>query len=204
VTDLITPIVAGGAAGYAIAIPVGPIAVLIVDGGVRYGLRHAMAAALGVAAADGVYATAAVIGGSAIAHLLAPAAGALRVLSAVVLAVLGVLLIRNAFRQPVGGPTDEPPGSGRTAAKFLALTIVNPPTAIYFASLVLGLPSVAHGTAAQRVAFVVAAFLASLSWQVLLALSGGVLRHRLPARARRVTGVFGGLLVLTLAVHVAT
>ncbi len=202
-TDLIAPILAGGAAGYAIAIPVGPIAVLIVDGGVRYGLRHALAAALGVAAADGLYAAAAVIGGSAIANLLEPAANALRIASAVVLAVVGLILLRNAFRTAPDAPLAEPPGARTTTAKFLALTIVNPPTAIYFASLVLGLPSVAHGTGAQRVAFVLAAFLASLSWQVLLAVTGGLLRHRLPAAARRWTGVAGAVLVLALAASIA-
>jgi threonine/homoserine/homoserine lactone efflux protein len=201
--DLLAPIVAGGAAGYAIAIPVGPIAVLIVDGGIRHGVRHALSAAAGVASADGLYALAAVIGGSAIARLLAPVSGALQIVSAVVLAGVGLMLIRNALRAVPGAPAEEPPGSRRTFVKFLGLTIVNPSTAIYFGSLVLGLPSVAHGTAAQRTAFVLAAFLASLSWQVLLALTGGLMRHRLPDRALRVTGVAGGILVLVLAATIA-
>ena len=64
--------VAGALAGYAIAIPVGAIAVLIVELGIRRGFRIAASAGAGAAAADGLYATLAVIGGTAIAVILEP------------------------------------------------------------------------------------------------------------------------------------
>jgi len=195
----VAPLLAGAAAGYAIAIPVGPVAVLIVDGGIRHGTRHALAAGLGVALADALYATVAVVAGGAVARLLEPVTDAVRIASGIALLVVGLVLLRTALRPPATVAAREAPRPRATTARFLALTIVNPPTAIYFASLVLGLPAVASGTAAERTVFVLAAFLASLSWQSGLALVGGLARHRLPPGARRATGVIGAVVTLALA-----
>jgi hypothetical protein len=54
---------AGFAAGYGIAIPVGAVAVLIVETGIRSGFRAAAAAGAGAAPADGIYAAIAAIFG---------------------------------------------------------------------------------------------------------------------------------------------
>lgn len=62
---------AGLIAGYAIAIPVGAIAVLIIHAAVSHGLRTGLAAGAGAASADLVYATIAVIVGAAAATLIA-------------------------------------------------------------------------------------------------------------------------------------
>ena len=203
-SGLAAPLLAGAVAGFAIAVPIGPVGVLLVDTGVRHGLRVGLAAGLGVALADPAYASAAVIAGGAIAGVLAPVAEALRVVSAVVLVVVGVLLIRAALRRTDGpARSATPPHAGRTTLRFLALTIANPPTAIYFASLVLGLPAVAHGTPAYApAAFALAAFLASLSWQSTMAGLGALLHHGLPGRASRATGVAGGVIVLALALRI--
>src|SRR4029079_10119068 len=53
--------VAGALAGYAIAVPVGAIAVLIIHTAITRGLRNGVAAAWGVASADGIYASLAVV-----------------------------------------------------------------------------------------------------------------------------------------------
>jgi hypothetical protein len=58
---------AGVVAGYAIAIPVGAIAVLIVELGVRRGFRVAAAAGVGAGTADGLYAALAALGCAALA-----------------------------------------------------------------------------------------------------------------------------------------
>ena len=59
-------------AGYGIAIPVGAIAVLIVDLALRRGFRLGFAAGAGAASADLLYAGAAVIAGAAFASALRP------------------------------------------------------------------------------------------------------------------------------------
>src|SRR3977135_557222 len=64
--NVLSAFLIGAAAGYSIAIPVGPIAVLIVRTGLRRGFRIAAAAGAGTATVDLIYATLAVaLGGAA-------------------------------------------------------------------------------------------------------------------------------------------
>jgi arginine exporter protein ArgO len=87
--------------------------------------------------------------------------------------------------------------------RFVALTSINPLTVAYFAALIAGLPAVSSASAAAKVAFVVAAGAASLSWQLVLAGTGAALHHRLPPSARLYTAVAGNAIVLALAVRMA-
>ena len=85
---MVTSFVAGALAGWAIAIPVGAVAVLIVEIGIRRGFRIAAAAGAGAASADGIYAALAVIGGTALAAVLEPLEQPLRIVA--IGALLGI------------------------------------------------------------------------------------------------------------------
>ena len=82
---MIGAFLAGAVAGFGVAIPVGPIAILILDTALRRGLRSGLAAGAGAATADGIYATIAGIGGAAIAGVIAPVSVPLRWVSVAVL-----------------------------------------------------------------------------------------------------------------------
>jgi len=199
-----TALIAGLVAGYGIAIPVGAIGVLIIDAGIRHGFRTAFAAGAGAAVADVTYAAIAALFGAALASVLAPVAIPLRVASVallVAIAVRGLLaLSRDARAEPTA--VADPPGAFRTFTLFLGLTLLNPMTVVYFAALILGLSSTGTGPL-EKLAFVVGAGLASLSWQTLLAYAGSRLHHRLSTRARLLTGLLGNLVVLFLAATIA-
>lgn len=190
----------GVAAGYAIAIPFGPIAVLIVRTGVRQGLRAAAAAGAGTATADLVFATIAMLFGAAASALLAPILPAARLVAGAALAVIavrGLLSAPQAMDRETGGVKP-----GNTYLMFLGLTMLNPPTVIYFVSLAIALPEVSADFA-SRAAFVAGAFLSSLSWQEFLALVGSMLHGRLTPRLQRITAVVSSLIILALAARVA-
>ncbi|TMF74438.1 MAG: lysine transporter LysE [Chloroflexi bacterium] len=190
----------GVAAAYAIAIPVGPIAVLILRTGVRRGLRVAAAAGAGAATADLVFATIAMLFGAAASVFIAPILPAARIVAAgalVVIAVRGLL----AAPQPIERESSET-RAGNTYLLFLGLTMLNPPTVIYFASLAIALPEVSADLG-SRAAFVIGAFLASLSWQELLAVGGAMLHGRLTPRLQRTTAVVSSVIILALAARVA-
>jgi len=190
----------GVAAGYAIAIPFGPIAILIVRTGVRQGLRAAAAAGAGTATADLVFATIAMLFGAAASAFLAPILPAARLIAGAALAVIAVRGLLAAPREVNRESTDARPGN--TYLLFLGLTMLNPPTVIYFISLAIALPEVSADFA-SRAAFVVGAFLSSLSWQELLALGGAMLHGRLTPRLQRITAVVSTVIILALAVRVA-
>jgi len=193
--------VSGVVAGYGIAIPVGAIALLIVQVGVKCGFRCAFMAGAGAATADLVYAGLAVVGGAALARVIDSAGSAFRILSGIVLVVIAVVGLRRATR-PVETIDVVMPNRSELAgtyARFVGLTIINPTTIIYFAAVVVGLGVASELTAAGGVAFALGAFLASLSWQTLLAVVGASAGKRMSPRVQQAAMVGGNLLILGLA-----
>ena len=120
-------------------------------------------------------------------------------------------------REGTSGPRGGPAGGGgadagtigrsprsarRTYAAFLGLTLLNPMTVAYFAALILGLGET--GTEpVEKLAFVVGAFGASLSWQTVIAAAGAALHRRLGPRLRLAVGVTGNAIVLAFAAVIA-
>ena len=194
----------GVLAGYGIAIPVGAIAILIVDLGLRLGFWAGFAAGAGAATADLVYATLAALAGQALAARLMPYAGGLRLASAAVLVGLGAWgLWQMAKVRKSGTGSRAAPGEQRPLAiytRFVGLTLLNPLTVAYFAALILGGGAEIDGWAG-RAAFVVGAVLASLSWQTLLAATGALGHRHLSPGLQRGASLAGNLIVIGLGVR---
>ena len=200
----VSSFLAGVLAGYGIAIPVGAIAVLIIEIALRRGLAVGLAAGAGAASADGLYALVAALAGTVVAKLIEPFAFEVRVVSALVLVAIagrGLVLVRRTYRDE-RSLRELPPAPRRTFLTILGLTIVNPMTVIYFSALILGLPAIGSGLA-EKLAFVAGAFLASLSWQSLLALGGSLLHHRLPVRLQLGASLLGNLIILAFGLNIA-
>jgi arginine exporter protein ArgO len=197
-------LLAGLLAGYGIAIPVGAVATYLVALTARTSLRTGLAAALGVATADGVYALVAVLGGAAIAGLVAPVAGPLRLVSAgilVVLAARGAVLALRSHREATARAVT-PLAPGRAYVSLLGITLVNPTTVVYFTALVVGDRAGTAVSVLEQVVFVLAAFAASASWQALLAGGGALLGRVLTGpRGRLVTALVSSAVITALAVR---
>ncbi|MFB7585869.1 LysE family transporter [Streptomyces sp. NPDC056169] len=196
-------VVAGLLAGYGIAIPVGAVGAHLVAVAARSPWRTGAGAALGIAAADGLYAVLAVLGGAALVPLLTPVASPLRWASAVVLVILAAHSTVTAVRAYRAGPktveAPPPPAPRRAFFTFLGITVLNPMTVVYFTALVLGGQTTTGAT--EATAFVLAAFAASASWQLLLATGGTLLGHLVTGpRGRLTTALASGLLIAALAV----
>jgi threonine/homoserine/homoserine lactone efflux protein len=194
--------VGGVIAGLAIAVPVGPIGVLLVDRALRQGFATAAVAGLGAATADLLYAALAVTVGTAVAELIDPALTPLRVVAVAALLWIAVRNLRGAFATAeVGDPPKVKPS--RVYATFLGLTILNPATMIYFASLIVGL-DIADESEPAKAFFVLGAFVGSAGWQILLAGGGAIAGAKMGDRVRTVTSVFGSLVIVGLAIQMAT
>jgi threonine/homoserine/homoserine lactone efflux protein len=200
----LSPILQGILAGYGIAIPVGAIAILIVETGLRRGFRSGFSAGAGAASADILYALLAAVAGQTLAAALAPYAIFLRWLSAAVLICLGgwglwklaKIEIVNTDRQ-----TDTVKASPAAVyIRFLGLTLLNPLTIAYFGALILG-----NGNSfdywGDRAIFVIGAGLASLSWQSLLAGLGALAHRHLSPRFQFIASLLGNLVVIGLGLR---
>jgi arginine exporter protein ArgO len=194
----------GMLAGYGIAIPVGAIAVLILDTGLRRGFRTGFFAGAGAASADTIYACVAVAAGAALGPLLQPYALPMGLASAGFLLAFGGRGVWRARRSlSAVAPARPDPGSDLgTFAQFLGLTLLNPLTIAYFAALILGSKAITGWSAFDGLLFVAGAGLASLSWQSLLAGTGVVVGRKLPVSLQLATSLVGNLVVLALGLRI--
>lgn len=196
-------------AGYALAVPIGALAVLLVSLTARTSLRVGASAALGVATADGLYATLAVLGGAVLSRAVQPVTVPLRWVAAAVLLGLAARTALTAVRERGSTPDAASQPSalgrpGRACLGFLGLTLLNPWTIVYFSALILAGPAGADAGGPARAAFVAAVVAASASWQLLLATGGAVLGRALTGpRGRLVTALVSSAVLGTLAVSLA-
>lgn len=199
--------VAGVLAGLGIALPLGAIGVLIVREGVDRGLRAAVPAALAVAVVDFAYALVAVGVGVRVSQALAGWQRAIQVVGAVALAavvVVGVRATLRAARAPAGdlpGAADPLPTT-HVFARFVALTAINPMTAVYFVALTTGLSAQLTG-GGSGAAFAVGVLLGSATWQLVLAVGGSMAGGRMSPRIRMVVSLLGYGIVALYALRLA-
>jgi threonine/homoserine/homoserine lactone efflux protein len=160
--------------GVTVAAAVGPIAILIVNNGMRFGAWVGMRSGLGAAVCDLIFALIALLAGSVVLPVLEAYRGAFKLLAALVLIVLGLNMAWSALR--ARGPVRDLAPEHKPQRPFLtvlALTFVNPLTIILFASFAAQVEGAL--TPARVGALTAALFLGSLSGQMVFALGGAVL-----------------------------
>jgi threonine/homoserine/homoserine lactone efflux protein len=205
-------LLAGLAAGLAIAMQVGAVSLLLVDAAVTAGPRAGVAAGMGVAAADLGFAAIAAAAGGAAGAALASHETEIRVVAAIAVAAIaihGLVAIAREARAAGGDGASASPG--RVAAlrggaprahfaRFLAITAANPLTIASFAAVAAALSL--DGPLAA-VAFAAGVGAASAAWHLMLSLAAGHAGRWMTPRLRHGFGVVGRVAVLGIAVHLA-
>ena len=189
-------------AGYGIAIPVGPIAILIIELGIRRGFWVAFFAGAGAASADLIYSSIASIGGTFLVSVLKPVSSWVHIASGLGLIAIGLWLFLHRKQSGHHAKIPSNDSTGRLIAylMILGLTLLNPLTIIYFTTLILGLRVNVATTPTDAFLFVSGAFLASLSWQTLIASIGGFGHERLSATAQSTMFTIGNTIIILLGV----
>lgn len=206
-------LLAGIFAGYAIAVPVGAIAVLIIEAGMIGGLRRGLAAGAGAASVDLAYCATALGIGGAVGRLFAAWVTPLQVASGGVLIAIGLrgvlaLVAARWSKRRKSTATHEEQLDARARGdvrtlylRFIALTALNPATVIYFLALAVGLPGLGSDPT-QAVAFTLGAASASLSWQLFLGAIGAAAGRILPERLILATRIGGQVLILIFGARI--
>ncbi|MFF5778252.1 LysE family transporter [Streptomyces virginiae] len=227
--ELMSPTLAGAAAGLGVAMPMGAMSVLLLQEAMR-DRRTAVAAAAGIAAVDLGYAALATALGPWVASHISPVEAWVRLASAVILLVIAAHGLAGA-RRPGAGP-DSGSGAvlgqdtvdagagvgsgvgvgqagvfvrarpGKAFARYVGLTALNPTTALYFAALTTA-QGATLGTGTAGAAFLLGVGAASLLWQQALVALGSLAGTRIPDRARVWTFRLGYGLVAAYAVKIA-
>lgn len=196
----------GMLAGYGIAIPVGAIAILIIDMALRRGFLAGFMAGAGAATADFLYAAIAVLAGFALLSYLAPYSTFLQALSSAVLIGLGCYGLVRIWHQRIHSRAKPIKSNVRSPlgiyTRFLGLTLLNPLTIVYFGALILGRDLQTDWSAVDSVAFILGAGLASLSWQTFLAAFGAATRSFLSEKMRDYVSVVGNLIIIGFGISI--
>lgn len=220
-SELMTPALAGTAAGLGVAMPMGAMSVLLLQEAMRH-RRTAVAAAAAIAVVDLGYAALATALGPWVASHVSPVEAWVRLASALILLAIaahGLSRARGPAPAPgsgtgTGTETEAGAGAGHRAAdaprprparafvRYAGLTAVNPTTALYFAALTTA-QGAALGTGAAGAAFLAGVGAASLLWQQTLVALGALAGSRISATARAWTFRLGYGLVAAYAVKIA-
>ena len=199
-------LLAGMFAGFAVAVPVGVIAVLIIETGMMGGLRRGLAAGAGAATVDLLFCSLALLVGGLLNQFLSVALVPLQVLAGGVLISIGVrglLSLRTSSTSADAATDPRVRGSARQLyLRFIALTAINPATILYFLALAIGLPGIGNEPV-NAVAFTLGAAGASLSWQLLLGAIGAAAGRILPERAVTATRIVGQVLIIGFGISIA-
>jgi threonine/homoserine/homoserine lactone efflux protein len=201
--------VIGFFAGLALAIPVGPMAIMLINTTLEKGWRTGVAGASAMATVDFLYALTVFLLGHAISTFFATWGQLLSLLGAGVLLWLGAAtLVRNLrlMRSASQDVQDSKYASTplKTFFVFAGATILNPPTALYFLGIA---PSVAQieteNFLLSALVFALGVFVGSVIWQQALALAGTTLRKFAQKKIRVFFGLLGGALIIALAIALA-
>jgi threonine/homoserine/homoserine lactone efflux protein len=205
--DPSTALLAGLAAGLAIAMQVGAVSLLLVEAAVVAGPRVGVAAGMGVATADLGFAAIAAAAGGAAGAALSSHETEIRVIAAIVVAAIAAhgLIALARERHEKSTPTETIGVSRKSAprahfARFLAITAANPLTIASFAAVAAALSLDGPASAA---AFAAGVGIASAAWHLLLTLAAGHAGRSMTPRVRTGFAVVGRLAVLAIAAHLA-
>jgi threonine/homoserine/homoserine lactone efflux protein len=92
----------------------------------------------------------------------------------------------------------------KTFGTFVAATMVNPPTALYFLAIAPNVASLGYTvTPLNAAVFALSVLIGSLIWQESLVFAGLAVRGITTNRFRAWIGLVGGLLIITLAISMA-
>ena len=193
-------LLAGLIAGLAVAMQVGAVSLLLIEASVVAGPRKGLAAGMGVATVDFVYAVIAGVAGSAAGAVLAGHEGEIKLVAAAVLAVIALYGLAGLWRNPEARDV-ETGGSARSHyTRFLAITAVNPLTIASFAAVAAALSLDGWS---ETAAFVLGVGVASAGWHLVLTLAAGHAGRWITPAIRRTLSIGGRVLVLAIAAHLA-
>jgi threonine/homoserine/homoserine lactone efflux protein len=196
---------AGLAAGIAIAMQVGAVSLLLIEAAVASGPRVGAAAGMGVATADLAFAAIAAAAGGAASAALQSHEGEIRFVAAGLIAGIaahGLARLRRERTADTGtGPDRLVDGAaGAHYLQFLAITTANPLTIASFAAVAVAL---SFDGPAAALAFTAGVGVASFGWHLLLGTAAGHAGRWMTARVRRGLAIGGRLAVLAIAAHLA-
>lgn len=190
-------------AGLALAIPLGPMAILLISTTLRHGRSVGVFGALAMATVDFSYAAVIFIFGKIIIQNLEQYIIPLKLLGSAILIFVAYRIFIQA-RSSLKLTTSEEVNTSKskllTFAKFFGLTILNPATAFYFFGITPSVSSLSNISAFGFLDFSVGVFIGSVTWQFSLVLFAHLTSKFTDLNFQRRLQYLGAALITLLAI----
>ena len=197
-------LITGALAGLALAIPLGPMAVLLISTTLKHGRGIGAFGALAMASVDFSYAALVFAFGNVIVNVLTGWILPLRLLGSAILVYVGVKIFLDARKSSkIESPdlSDSPASRFKTYAKFFGLTFLNPATAFYFFGITPSVAALSQGTGFWTIGlFAFGVFAGSVVWQMGLVLAAHLTKSFTDVKVQHRIQYVGAGLILALAV----
>jgi threonine/homoserine/homoserine lactone efflux protein len=192
-------------AGLGLAIPLGPMAILLITTTMAKGRKSGSLGALAMASVDFTYAVVVFAVGSIVLQAITPLVFPLRIIGSLVLVVVAVQLFRNAQKSNLEArqvSKDFNRNSLATFASFFGLTVINPATAFYFLAITPSVAqvSVGSGLSGNVLYFAFGVFTGSVIWQFSLVFSAHFMSKRMTLKVQRALQYSGAALIALLSI----
>lgn len=196
--------ITGALAGLALAIPLGPMAILLISTTLKHGRGIGFFGALAMATVDFSYAALVFAFGNVIINLLSGWVFPLRVIGSAILIYVAVKIFfdaRNSSKIDNPDLSNSPASRLKTYAKFFGLTVLNPATAFYFFGITPSVAALSQGSGISSVGlFAIGVFLGSVVWQMSLVLAAHVTKSFTDIKVQHRIQYVGAALILALAI----
>jgi putative LysE/RhtB family amino acid efflux pump len=185
--------------GIAVAAPVGAMGVLCIQRVLAGGFRAGLATGLGIATADGVYASFAAFGVAAVTGALVAWQPPLRIVGGLALVWLGYHAVVAPPAHDAAKASNVGTGFGALYASAVGLTLTNPMTVMAFAAIFAsaGLATATYASAGFATLGVLSG---SFAWWVGLSATVAAVRHAVSDRAVRMVNRCSGVVVVLFGV----
>lgn len=201
---LVDVLITGALAGLALAIPLGPMAILLISTTLKHGRRIGFFGALAMASVDFSYAALVFAFGNLIINLLTGWVLPLRLLGSAILVYVAVKISMDARKSSkIENPdlSDSPASRFKTYAKFFGLTVLNPATAFYFFGITPSVAALSQGTGFWSIGlFALGVFVGSVVWQMGLVLAAHLTKSFTDVKVQHRIQYVGAGLILALAI----
>jgi threonine/homoserine/homoserine lactone efflux protein len=193
--------------GFSIAAPVGPIGLLVIRTSVVEGRLKGFVTGLGAAFADGIYGLVAALGIGIAAGALTSDLGILKLVGGLFLIGLGARSLLKKRKTTLSEESEVSASSSRSLVTAFAttalLTLTNPMTIVSFAAMIAGAGIDSDGFYAVG-AFVVAVFLGSALWWLILSITAAAIGARIGPGAVRWLDAASGVVLIAFGIWAVT
>jgi|688.fasta_scaffold29528_2 threonine/homoserine/homoserine lactone efflux protein len=205
--DILNLSLLGFWSGLGLAVPLGPMALLLITTTIAKGRKTGTFAALAMATVDFTYAWLVFAVGSFLMAAITPLVFPLRLLGSLILVGLSIRLYVGSKRARLESREVREESSTTALATFVTffgLTAINPATAFYFFALTPSVSQLSNnaGFTPESLYFAFAVFASSFLWQLTLVAGSNYLAKRMTSGVQRNLQAIGACLIAVLAVWV--